>query len=46
MTFVNGSGDLAQLKRSGRSMEVAIGPGLPKNTREFTDDLRVTTVPT
>nr|XP_057944461.1 unconventional myosin-Ie [Doryrhamphus excisus] len=33
VTFVQGQGDLAVLKPSSKSLQVSIGPGLPRNTR-------------
>ena len=35
LKFVGSSGDIAQLKASGKTLTVAIGPGLPKNTSEY-----------
>ncbi|CAI5645535.1 unnamed protein product [Oreochromis niloticus] len=33
VTFVQGQGDMPVLKPSSKSLQVSIGPGLPKNTR-------------
>ncbi|XP_043994741.1 unconventional myosin-Ie isoform X1 [Gambusia affinis] len=33
VVFVQGQGDVAMLKPSSKSLQVSIGPGLPKNTR-------------
>lgn len=33
--FVQGQGDVPVLKPSSKSLQVSIGPGLPKNTREY-----------
>ncbi|KAM6981227.1 unconventional myosin-Ie isoform 2-T2 [Aplochiton taeniatus] len=33
VTFVQGQGDMAVLKPSNKTLQVSIGPGLPKNTR-------------
>uniref|UniRef100_A0AAX7TBR3 Osteoclast-stimulating factor 1 n=1 Tax=Astatotilapia calliptera TaxID=8154 RepID=A0AAX7TBR3_ASTCA len=35
VTFVQGQGDMPVLKPSSKSLQVSIGPGLPKNTREY-----------
>uniref|UniRef100_A0A672GTJ5 Osteoclast-stimulating factor 1 n=1 Tax=Salarias fasciatus TaxID=181472 RepID=A0A672GTJ5_SALFA len=35
VVFVQGQGDLPVLKPSSKSMQVSVGPGLPKNTREY-----------
>lgn len=35
VVFVQGQGDVAILKPSSKSLQVSIGPGLPKNTREY-----------
>lgn len=32
--FVQGQGDMPVLKPSSKSLQVSIGPGLPKNTRK------------
>uniref|UniRef100_A0A672GS57 Osteoclast-stimulating factor 1 n=1 Tax=Salarias fasciatus TaxID=181472 RepID=A0A672GS57_SALFA len=34
VVFVQGQGDLPVLKPSSKSMQVSVGPGLPKNTRD------------
>uniref|UniRef100_A0A669C096 Osteoclast-stimulating factor 1 n=1 Tax=Oreochromis niloticus TaxID=8128 RepID=A0A669C096_ORENI len=34
VTFVQGQGDMPVLKPSSKSLQVSIGPGLPKNTRD------------
>uniref|UniRef100_A0A3Q0QYC1 Osteoclast-stimulating factor 1 n=1 Tax=Amphilophus citrinellus TaxID=61819 RepID=A0A3Q0QYC1_AMPCI len=34
VTFVQGQGDMSVLKPSSKSLQVSIGPGLPKNTRD------------
>lgn len=33
--FVQGQGDMPVLKPSSKSLQVIVGPGLPKNTREY-----------
>ena len=33
--FVQGQGDMPVLKPSSKSLQVSVGPGLPKNTREY-----------
>lgn len=33
--FVQGQGDVPVMKPSSKSLQVSIGPGLPKNTREY-----------
>lgn len=33
--FVQGQGDVPVLKPTSKSLQVSIGPGLPKNTREY-----------
>ncbi len=33
--FVQGQGDMPVLKPSSKALQVSIGPGLPKNTREY-----------
>ncbi|KAF7211942.1 unconventional myosin-Ie isoform X2 [Nothobranchius furzeri] len=33
LVFVHGQGDVAVLKPSSKSLQVSVGPGLPKNTR-------------
>lgn len=33
--FIQGQGDMPVLKPSNKSLQVSIGPGLPKNTREY-----------
>lgn len=33
--FVQGQGDQPVLKPSSKSLQVSVGPGLPKNTREY-----------
>lgn len=33
--FLQGQGDLPVLKPSSKSLQVSIGPGLPKNTRKY-----------
>ena len=35
IVFNRGAGDLPQLKPSGKSLAVSVGPGLPKNSSEF-----------
>lgn len=35
VTFVQGQGDMPVLKPSSKSLQVSIGPGLPKNAREY-----------
>lgn len=35
VTFVQGQGDMPVLKPSNKSLQISIGPGLPKNTREY-----------
>ena len=34
VNFQNGQGDLMQLKSSGKTLTVLIGPGLPKSSRK------------
>lgn len=43
VVFVQGQGDVAMLKSSSKSLQVSIGPGLPKNTREYRLWSRTTT---
>ena len=33
--FVQGQGDMPILKPTSKSLQVSVGPGLPKNTREY-----------
>lgn len=33
--FMQGQGDVAMLKPSNKMLQVSIGPGLPKNSREY-----------
>lgn len=33
--FMQGQGDVAVLKPSNKMLQVSIGPGLPKNSREY-----------
>lgn len=33
--FMQGQGDIATLKPSNKMLQVSIGPGLPKNSREY-----------
>uniref|UniRef100_A0A7N9AL94 Osteoclast-stimulating factor 1 n=1 Tax=Mastacembelus armatus TaxID=205130 RepID=A0A7N9AL94_9TELE len=35
VVFVQGQGDMPVLKPSSKSLQVSVGPGLPKNTREY-----------
>lgn len=35
VVFVQGQGNVPILKPSSKSLQVSIGPGLPKNTRKY-----------
>ena len=35
LNFIPGSGDLPILKPSGKQLNISVGPGLPKDSREF-----------
>lgn len=40
VVFVQGQGNVPVLKPSSKSLQVSIGPGLPKNTRKCRRSLR------